>query len=44
MDTRGKEPSSLGHYDMGLSTIIGKTDKDGKGQKIQPFAHSRYRN
>ena len=24
IDTRGKEPSSLAHYDMGLSTIIGK--------------------
>ena len=24
IDTRGKEPSSFTHYDMGLSTIIGK--------------------
>jgi transcription initiation factor TFIIB len=38
--TRATEPSSLSSYDMGLSTTIGKTDKDGKGQKIQPFAQS----
>jgi transcription initiation factor TFIIB len=40
VDTRRAEASSLSSYDMGLSTTIGKTDKDGKGQKIQPFAQS----
>ena len=44
IDTRGKEPSSLAHYDMGLSTIIGKTDIDAKGQRIQPSGHSAIQN
>lgn len=33
---RRAEVSTLSSYDMGLSTIIGKTDKDAKGQKLQP--------
>ncbi|MDP9290596.1 MAG: transcription initiation factor IIB [Thermoproteota archaeon] len=40
MDLRGTETSSLAYYDMGLSTIIGKTDKDAKGQSIDPSVHS----
>lgn len=36
----GKEPSSLASYNMGLSTVIGKKDIDGKGQKIQPYNHT----
>jgi transcription initiation factor TFIIB len=36
VDPRRAEFSSLSSYDMGLSTIIGKTDKDAKGQKLQP--------
>lgn len=44
IDTRGKEPSSLAHYDMGLSTIIGKTDIDAKGQRIQPSGLSAIQN
>jgi transcription initiation factor TFIIB len=40
VDLRGPEPSSLAYYDMGLSTIMDKTDKDGKGQSIDPFVHS----
>ena len=44
IDTRGKEPSSFTHYDMGLSTIIGKTDIDAKGQRIQPSGHSAIQN
>lgn len=36
----GAETSTLSSYDMGLSTIMGKTDKDGKGQSIDPSVHS----
>lgn len=39
-DQRGTEPSSLASYDMGLSTIIGKTDKDAKGQIFAPSVYS----
>jgi hypothetical protein len=27
-------PTSLARYDMGLATIIAKTDRDAKGQKM----------
>jgi transcription initiation factor TFIIB len=40
MDLRGIEPSSLAYYDMGLSTIIGKTNSDAKGQSIEPSVRS----
>lgn len=40
VDRRGLEPSSLAYYDMGLSTIMDKTNKDSKGQSIDPFVHS----
>jgi transcription initiation factor TFIIB len=39
-DQRGTEPSSLASYDMGLSTIIGKIDKDAKGQIFAPSVYS----
>ena len=32
VDTRRTDASYLSSYDTGLSTIIGKTDKDAKGQ------------
>ena len=38
--SRGIEPSSLASHDMGLSTLIGITDRDGKGQTIDPSIHS----
>lgn len=40
VDSRRAEASSLASYDIGLSAIIGKTDKDAKGQKLQPSVHS----
>ena len=33
-------PISLAQHDMGLNTVIGKTNKDSSGQKIDPFMHS----
>lgn len=39
-EIRGTEPSSLASYDMDLSTMIGVTDKDGKGNRIQPSIQS----
>jgi transcription initiation factor TFIIB len=39
-ELKGTEPCGLSYYDMGLSTIIGKSDRDGKGQMIQPSLHS----
>lgn len=38
--SRGAEPTRLCSYDMDLSTIIGKANKDAKGQGIDPFVHS----
>ena len=32
--SRTGSPTSLSRYDMGLATIIGKTDRDVSGQKI----------
>ena len=34
-------PSSLARHDMGLSTIIGKENKDASGQKIDTAMHSK---
>jgi transcription initiation factor TFIIB len=34
------EHSSLAYYDMGLSTMIGKIDRDASGQSIVPSVHS----
>src|SRR5262249_6170607 len=39
-ELKGTEPCGLSYYDMGLSTIIGKSDRDGKGQMIQASLHS----
>jgi transcription initiation factor TFIIB len=39
-EIRGTEPSSLASYDMDLSTMIGVTVKDGKGNRIQPSIQS----
>ncbi len=39
VDTNRVDASSLSSFDMGLSTIIGKTDKDAKGQRLQPSVH-----
>ncbi len=33
-------PISLTQHDMGLATIIGKSDKDSSGQKLNPSMHS----
>lgn len=33
-------PISLTRHDMGLATIIGKSDKDSGGQKLDPSMHS----
>lgn len=33
-------PISLTQHDMGLATIIGKSDKDSSGQKLDPSMHS----
>jgi transcription initiation factor TFIIB len=40
VDSRGTEPSSLASPDMGLSTLIGITARDAKGQTIDPSIHS----
>ncbi len=34
-------PSSLARYDMGLSTIIGWTNKDSSGHRLNEAMHSR---
>jgi transcription initiation factor TFIIB len=39
VDPRPAQLSSLSSYDMGLSTIIGNTDKDAKGQNLQHSVH-----
>ncbi len=33
-------PSSLARHDMGLFTVIGRTDKDASGGKIDPTVRS----
>jgi transcription initiation factor TFIIB len=33
-------PTSLARYDMGLSTIIGRTDRDASGRKIDAAMHA----
>ena len=40
VDTSRTDASSLSSYDMGLSTIMGKTDKDAKGQRLQTSVYS----
>ena len=37
---RTGSPMSLAQHDMGLNTIIGKTNKDSSGRDIDPFMHS----
>ncbi len=37
---RTGNPTSLARYDMGLYTIIGKTDKDGLGRRLGAFTYS----
>jgi transcription initiation factor TFIIB len=37
---RTGSPISLTQHDMGLATIIGKSDKDSSGQKLDPSMHS----
>src|SRR6266496_6385611 len=37
---RTGNPTSLSRYDKGLYTIIGKTDKDGVGHKLDAFTYS----
>lgn len=39
VDSRPAQLSSLSSFDMGLSTIIGNTNKDGKGQDLQHSVH-----
>ena len=41
-DTRARTgaPTSLARHDMGLATIIGGSDRDSSGQKIDPSIHS----
>ena len=36
---RAGSPISLTQHDMGLATIIGKSDKDSSGQKLDPSMH-----
>ncbi len=38
--SRTGNPTYLSRYDMGLYTIIGKTDKDGVGHKLDAFTYS----
>ncbi|MFL6322646.1 MAG: transcription initiation factor IIB family protein [Nitrososphaeraceae archaeon] len=38
--TRTGAPTSLARHDMGLATIIGRSDRDSSGQKIDPSIHS----
>jgi len=40
-DGRTGIPSSLARYDMGLSTIIGWTNKDSSGHRLDEAMHSR---
>lgn len=40
IDVNRVDASSLSSFDMGLSTVIGKTDKDARGQRIHPSAHA----
>ena len=35
--------TSLARHDMGLYTVIGRTDKDASGHKIEPYVHSTMR-
>jgi transcription initiation factor TFIIB len=37
---RSGTPASLAYHDMGLSTVIGKTDRDASGRKIDAAMHS----
>ena len=37
---RSGAPASLACHDMGLSTVIGKTDRDASGRKIDAHMHS----
>jgi transcription initiation factor TFIIB len=39
--TRAGMPESLARHDMGLSTIIGKTDRDASGNKLDPTMRVR---
>ncbi|MFL6458424.1 MAG: TFIIB-type zinc ribbon-containing protein [Nitrososphaeraceae archaeon] len=41
-DTRARTgaPTSLARHDMGLATIIGGSDRDSSGQKIDPYIYS----
>jgi transcription initiation factor TFIIB len=36
-------PTSLARHDMGLYTVIGRTDKDSSGRKIAPYMYSTIR-
>ena len=36
----GGDPISLARYDMGLATVIGKTDRDANGRKISVAMHT----
>jgi transcription initiation factor TFIIB len=38
--TRTGAPTSLARHDMGLATIVGRSDRDSSGQKIDPSIHS----
>src|SRR5215468_4369991 len=42
-ENRAGMPFSLARSDMGLSTIIGRTNKDAKGSKINSSAIARLR-
>ena len=37
---RSGPPTSLAYHDMGLSTVIDKTDRDASGHKINASMHS----
>lgn len=37
---RAGPPTSLAQHDMGLNTVIGKTNRDSSGQNIDPSMHS----
>lgn len=36
-------PTSLARHDIGLHTVIGRTDKDSSGHKIAPYMYSTIR-
>jgi transcription initiation factor TFIIB len=38
--SRTGTPTSLARYDMGLSTVIGRTDRDASGKKIDAIMHT----